>query len=148
LEPRANTGSNIFSVDWAGPAQSSSDEPQDNAACMALNLYAMQSGPYPSSGIPAGQYVAENATSHHLRLEAIYPGFTGRGYPAGWNANGQSVDFNINLPSAGTHLLTLRYAEGAGNASRLIAINGTNAFPNYNFPGTGAWTNYNTVTVP
>jgi predicted alpha-1,6-mannanase (GH76 family) len=142
-----NTNSTVFAVNWAGPTMTNVDEPQDDAACMALNLYAGQSGAYPGSGLPANQYEAENATSHNLSLEAIYPNFTGWGYLAGWNANGQSVDFHVTFPSPGARTLTFRYAAGAGNASRAISINGVNIFTNQAFAGTGSWTNYSAVSV-
>jgi hypothetical protein len=80
-------------------------------------------------------------------LEAIYPGFIGWGYVAGWLGDGKWIEFNVNFPTGGTHTLTFRYAAGAGNASRLIAINGVNAFANQSFPSTGAWSTYGTVSV-
>ena len=114
---------------------------------MALSLYAGQSGAYPGSGIPANQYEAENATLHNIGLEANGTGFTGWAYLAGWNGDGQSVDFHVNFTNAGGRTLTFRYAAGAGDASRLISINGVNVFPNQIFAGTGSWTNYNVVSV-
>jgi len=139
--------STVFSVNWAGPSQSTVAQSQDNAACIALNRFAEQYGPYPGSGIPANQYEAENATLHNIGLEARYGAFTGWGYIADWNANGQSVDFNINCTTAGPHTLAFRYAAGAGNASRLISVNGVNTFHNQSFPSTGAWDTYATNTV-
>ncbi|HEX5219512.1 MAG TPA: carbohydrate-binding protein, partial [Verrucomicrobiae bacterium] len=76
-----------------------------------------------------------------------YAGFTGWGYLAGWNSANQWVRFDVNLPSAGGRTLTFRYAAGAGNASRAININGTNAYPNLAFANTGAWANYAYVSV-
>ena len=142
-----NATSIVFSVNWAGPIQSSVDQAQDNAACIALNRFAQQYGPYPGSGIPRNQYEAENATLHNVSLEAIYGTFTGWGYIAAWNADGQSVDFNVNCTTTGPHTLAFRYAAGAGNASRVIAVNGVNAFPNRGFSSTGAWDAYSTNTV-
>ncbi|MEY2427634.1 MAG: hypothetical protein QOJ40_519 [Verrucomicrobiota bacterium] len=142
-----NSTSTVFSVNWAGPSQSSVDQMQDNAACIALNRFAQQFGPYPGSGIPANQYEAENATLHNLALEALHGAFTGWGYVANWNANGQSVDFNIICTTTGVHTLAFRYAAGAGNASRLISINGINAFPNQSLSSTGTWDSYRTNTV-
>lgn len=142
-----DTTNTVFAINWAGPAQSTVDQGQDNAACAALNLFAKQFGPYPGSGIPANQYEAENATLHHIGLEANGTGFTGWGYLAGWNGNNQWIDFNVNFPTSGGRTLTFRYAAGAGNARRLIAINGSNAFTNQAFANTGSWTNYNTVSV-
>ena len=142
-----NSTSTVFSVNWAGPSQSSVDQSQDNAACIALNRFAQQYGPYPGSGIPANQYEAENATLHNVGLEARYGAFSGWGYIASWNADGQSVDFNINCTTTGPHTLAFRYAAGVGNASRLMVINGSNAFPNQNFSSTGAWDTYRTNTL-
>ena len=142
-----DTNVTVFAVNWAGPSQPAVDEPQDDAACMALSLYAEQSGAYPGSGIPANQYEAENATIHNIGLEASNAGFTGWGYLAGWNSDGQSVDFHVFFPTAGACTLTFRYSAGAGAASRLISINGINAFTNQTFASTGNWTNYNSVSI-
>jgi predicted alpha-1,6-mannanase (GH76 family) len=142
-----NTTNTVFAVNWAGPPQSAGDQGQNNAACAALNLFAKQYGAYPGSGLPANQFEAENATVHNIGLEAIYPGFTGWGYIAGWNGNNQWIDFKLNFPSPGGRTLTFRYAAGAGNATRLIAINGSNAFTNQSFPNTGSWSSYSTVSV-
>lgn len=137
----------IFAVNWAGPSQSTVDELQDNAACMALSRFAQQYGPYPGSGEPSNQFEAENGTLHNLGLEATHSGFTGWGYIAGWNADGQWVDFKVNMSTAGTYNLTFRYAAGAGTASRYIYINGAGAVNNQSFANTGSWSSYSTVTV-
>jgi predicted alpha-1,6-mannanase (GH76 family) len=141
------TNTTIFSVHWGGPTQTNVDQGQDNAACIALSRFAQQFGSYPGTGILANRFEVENATLHHIGLEAIYPGFTGWGYVAGWLGDGKWIEFNVNFPTGGTHTLTFRYAAGAGNASRLIAINGVNAFANQSFPSTGAWSTYGTVSV-
>jgi predicted alpha-1,6-mannanase (GH76 family) len=138
---------NIFAIDWAGPPMSSASEQQDNAAVMALNRFAQQYGPYPGSGLPPNQYEAENSTIHNIGLEARYAGYTGWGYLAGWRGDGQWVDFHINIDTAGQHTLTFRYAAGAGTATRLICINGADAFPDQSFQATGSWGNYGTVSV-
>jgi predicted alpha-1,6-mannanase (GH76 family) len=142
-DPSATT----FSVNWAGPSQTNVDEAQDNAACIALSRFAQQSGNYPGSGLPPNQYEAENATLHNLGLEATYGSFTGWGYVAAWNGDNQWVDFNVNFPTAGGRTLTFRYAAGAGNATRLITINGNNVITNQSFPDTGSWSGYSTVNV-
>src|SRR5438552_4049767 len=41
-----DTNTTVFAVNWAGPPQSTVDEAQDNAACMALSRWAQLSGPY------------------------------------------------------------------------------------------------------
>lgn len=142
-----HTNSTIFSTSWTGPAEAAVDEGRMNAACVALSRFAGQSGGYPGSGAPHNRFEAENATVRHIALEATYGSFTGWGYLAGWNANGQSVDFTVSFPAAGTRTLAFRYAAGAGNASRLVKVNGATAFTNLSFPGTGAWSTYRTNTV-
>lgn len=142
-----DTNAATFSVSWAGPAQSTVDEAQDNAACMALNRFALLFGSYPGSGIPFNEYEAENASVHNVLLEASYGSFTGWGYVAGWNANGSWVDFPVNCAVSGSHMLVFRYAAGAGDATRVIQVNGTVIAAAQKFPGTGAWANYSSVSL-
>jgi len=142
-----DTNATVFAVNWGGPPQTSVEQSQDNAACIALSRFAQQFGAYPGSGIPGNRFEAENATLHHIGIETTYPGFTGWGYIAGWIGDGKWIDFNVNFPTGGTHTLTFRYAAGAGDASRLIYINGANAFSNQSFPDTGAWSTYSSVSV-
>ncbi len=140
----ANT---TFAVNWAGPTEPVVDQLQQNAAAIALNRFAQWIEPFDSSSLPANRFEAEDATVHHLGFENIYGSFTGWGYLAAWNGDGQSVDFKVNFPSSGRYSLVFRYAAGAGNATRLISINGANSFPNQSFPNTSSWSSYNTVTL-
>jgi hypothetical protein len=66
---------------------------------------------------------------------------------AGWNSDGQWVDFHVNVAVSGTYKITLRYAAGAGDATRYLYINGTGIINNQLLPGTGSWSNYQTVTI-
>jgi len=90
-------------------------------------------------------YEAELGTLHNLSTESINSDYTGTGYIAGWNANGEWVDFSVNVPSAGNYTLTFRYAAAAGNASRYLYINGAGVVNNLSFPNGGSWTNYLTL---
>jgi hypothetical protein len=114
----------------------------DSSATMALNLYATSLGPYTES---SSHYQAEDGVVHGIGLEATRAGFDGWAYLAGWNANGQWVDFHVTVASAGTYHLTVRYAAGAGNAKRLIYINGANAIAAQSFPSTTDWDTWSTV---
>lgn len=136
----------LFAADWAGPPPSSVSEQQENAAAIALCDFARTRGSYPGSGIASNQYEAEDAALHSLGPENTRSGFTGWGYVAGWNADGQWVEFHPTM-TAGSHKLTFRYAAGAGDAMRLIAINGRPAFPSQKFPATGSWESYRRVSV-
>jgi predicted alpha-1,6-mannanase (GH76 family) len=137
---------NLFAVDWSGPPQSAASEAQESAAAIALSEFARTQGPYPGPGVPSNRYEAEDATLHSLGLEDRSAGFSGWGYVTGWNADGQWVTFQPHLKS-GAHRLTFRYAAGAGDAKRVILINGRRAGASLFFPGTGSWDNYRTVSV-
>jgi hypothetical protein len=94
------------------------------------------------------QLQAENAILRGgIFVESTNPGYSGTGYVAGWNANGQWVDLSVNVSKSGPYTMYFRYAAGAGNASRYLYVNGAGVVNNLAFPGTGAWTSYATVTV-
>jgi hypothetical protein len=140
-----------FATDWAGPSMASPTLEADSSATMALTLFTELTGAYVSDGsLAAGILQAEEGTLHSVGLEALHAGFDGWGYVAGWNADGQWVDFHYVAAAAGNYTLTFRYAAGAGDASRLVYVNGQNAVPNQAFASTGAWTTYASVvaTVP
>jgi hypothetical protein len=136
----------LFSVDWAGPPMEKSDNPQQSAACMALSLFAQESGDYPGSKKASNTYEAEDASLDRIGVEATHKGFQGWGYLAGWDADGQSVEFAVDARSAGRHQVTLRYSAGAGDAVRLIRVNGAVAFDAMKFPNTKSWDEYRTVS--
>ena len=121
-----NAGSNTFRIEYKGIEGSNNYLNLDY-----ITVYA--------------QYEAEEGTLHNLGTESIYEGYTGSGYVAGWNQDGQYVDFNVTVAKTGTYNLVLRYAAGAGNASRYIYANGASVVDNLSFPGTGSWSSYNTV---
>ena len=133
----ARNPSGLFAIDWAGPTLSTATTGQQSSAVMALNLYAALCGAYP--GDPTVGYEAEDATIDHVALEATHLGFSGWGYVAAWTADGQSVEFAIQVPVAGNYRLNFDYAAAAGDASRAVLINGAVALPRLVFPSTGSW---------
>jgi len=141
----ARSEEGLFGVDWTGPAPVSSSEPQAAAAVMALNLHARFRGPF--AGGFTNVFEAEEAAIRGVGLEATHSGFTGWGYVAGWNGDGQSVTFAFDAPAAGIHDLTFRHAGGAGAASRRISVNGSVVASNLAFPGTGSWASYGEVSL-
>ncbi len=94
------------------------------------------------------QLQAENGTLHGVGVESNPNGHTGPGYVAGWNGAGQWVDLAPTVERAGRYDLTLRYAAGAGDASRLIYVNGVEVVADQAFAGTSSWDAWQTVTVP
>ncbi|GHO87511.1 glycoside hydrolase family 76 protein [Dictyobacter formicarum] len=130
---------NLINTNWTTEAPSGTIETHAAGSAVAI----LQD--VPVDNITA--YQAENGTLHSLSTEAIYSGYHGTGYVAGWNKDGQWVDFSVSVPTSGAYRLILRYAGGAGNASRYIYANGKGVVNNLSFPGTGSWSSYSTVTV-
>ncbi len=145
-----DSSSRLYGTDWAAPFVAPAQLDATSSAAMTLAAVALLEGPPPADA--PDSYEAEESVLHGVGLQAQYGGFSGWGYVAGWNGDGQWVDFLVNVPTAGMYDLTFRYAAGAGNASRLVYVNGANAVANQAFAGTGAWTTYAsqivTVTLP
>ncbi|MBO3748462.1 carbohydrate-binding protein [Streptosporangiaceae bacterium NEAU-GS5] len=99
--------------------------------------------PVPQSTV----YQAENATISQGVLETTHAGYTGSGYVNLDNISGSYLQFTVTAAAAGPALLTFRYANGTTAARpTAIAVNGTTvATPD--FPATGAWETWQTVTV-
>ena len=87
------------------------------------------------------QQQAEAAVrSAGITMEADHTGFTGSGYLNFPTSGAAYVEFNINVPVAGTYSLNLRHALGAASPrSVVLAVNGGPARI-LDFPVTGAWT--------
>ncbi|THF71557.1 carbohydrate-binding protein [Deinococcus sp. Arct2-2] len=94
----------------------------------------------------AGAYEVENARRNGINNENTQVGYSGRGYLAGWNNDGTSVDIPVNVASAGTYRLDFRYAAGAGNAARQLKVNGGSG-NTVSFSGTGSWGSWSTATT-
>jgi len=137
--------SRLYGVDWGAALVPPAQLNATSSAAMAIAAAAMLEGPAPAD--PAGTYEAEEAVLHGVGLEATHAGFSGWGYVAGWHADGQWVDFLVDVPAAGSYDLTFRYAAGAGAASRRVYVNGANAVADQSFASTGAWTTYATQGV-
>lgn len=89
---------------------------------------------------------AEGAVLRGVGVEASHGGFEGWGYAAGWHAEGQRVDFPVEVPAAGDYLLRFRYAAGAGDALRVISIDGVHLRDAKRFAGTTGWDDYREAT--
>ncbi|HZV01460.1 MAG TPA: glycoside hydrolase family 76 protein [Planctomycetota bacterium] len=85
---------------------------------------------------------ADHATLTGLSLEAKYPGFSGAGYVAGWNQDGESVTFTLTAPRAGDYTIEVRYGAGAGDATRSIVVNGSTQLVPVLFPATPSWSDW------
>lgn len=101
-------------------------------------------GPTPP---PAGRFEAEDAVIGGGVVESTHAGFSGRGYVNLDNAIDTSLTWTVSVPSAGTYTLAIRHANGTTvNRPMSLSVNG-GAARAVDFPGTGAWTTYQTVTT-
>ncbi len=145
-------GSNGFGVKWAGPNTGVDEATQAAAALLIGEVALLNAGgetttPPPYNPGATTTYEAENGVRHNIVVEATYGGYSGSGYLAGWNGDGQWVDFNVTVPTSRSYTVTFRYAGGAGNSSRLVFVNGADRVANQSFAGTGGWGNYSTVSL-
>ncbi len=96
---------------------------------------------------PAGtRYEAESAACDGT-VDSDHPGFSGTGFCNTTNAVGASVQWTVNAASAGTAMLTFRYANGT-TASRPmdLSVNGV-AAGTLDFPPTGSWDTWQTASA-
>ncbi|GLZ28846.1 hypothetical protein Lesp02_10360 [Lentzea sp. NBRC 105346] len=115
------------------------------AAALAFAL------PAPAVAAPT-QYQAETGTVITQGVvESNHAGFTGSGFVNYNNMVGSAVEFTVSSPASGLATLTFRYANGTtANRPMDIFVAGALASDELSFPGTGAWTTWQTrtVTVP
>jgi hypothetical protein len=104
----------------------------------------------PTSGVPSYQqrYEAENGSVFRaLRLasgSASEGGYVGRIDNTGDARTASYVDFIINVPTARTYALAVRYANGTGaTATQGLAYNG-GAWSTISYPPTAGWAQFAT----
>jgi glucose/arabinose dehydrogenase len=96
----------------------------------------------------ATRYEAESATISQGVVESNHAGFSGTGFVNLDNAVGSSVEFAVNSTTAGNGTLALRFANGTTVDRPMdISVNGSPIIAAQSFPGTGAWTTWQTVTI-
>ncbi|PJJ73637.1 putative alpha-1,6-mannanase (GH76 family) [Diaminobutyricimonas aerilata] len=139
----------IGSIDWASPAPEPEQGAIQSLAAGGVAAITNQAEPDGDAGIAEGTgvYEPENSARDRVNTESSNPGFTGRGYLAGWIADGSKVTFHVNVAASGERDVTLRYAAGAGDATRHLRVNGE-LLPVVTLPGTNGWGNWQQVTVP
>nr|WP_281352432.1 carbohydrate-binding protein [Phytoactinopolyspora alkaliphila] len=87
-------------------------------------------------------YQAEDAEMHGAQLATDWSGFTGAGFWNPLNASGDWAEWTIDGPTAGTHSLLFRYANGGtGDRPLDLTINGQHVLTSP-FPVTGGWSNW------
>ncbi|MDB5106838.1 MAG: carbohydrate-binding protein [Fibrobacteres bacterium] len=94
-------------------------------------------------------YEAEAASIAGAVVASDHAGYTGTGFVDYVNASNDYVEWTVNSATAGTRNLDFRYALASTTSRPLrITVNGFVASSSLDFPGTGSWTTWNTVTIP
>ena len=81
-------------------------------------------------------------------LETTNAGWTGTGYVNVGNAVGGFSEVTVNVPTAGSYTIDIRFANGTtADRPADLRINGAVVQSAVSFPGTGAWTTWSDVIV-
>ncbi|PSL37727.1 putative alpha-1,6-mannanase (GH76 family) [Labedella gwakjiensis] len=136
----------IGGYDWTAPTPELSSTALQSLAAAATVAVLQQASPDGYTGVieGSGVYEAENAVRNGVDSESTAAGKSGRGYLAGWNTSGTSVVFHVNVVDGGTYTVDLRYAAGAGDATRSVIVDGGSA-TSVSFPGTSGWDQWASV---
>ncbi len=91
------------------------------------------------------KYEAENAALIGCNAANDRTGYSGTGFVGGLNSAGDSMTFNIKVPSTGTYNIDLRYANGQTGARTIsIYVNGIK-IKQSSYPSTGSWDTWSSV---
>ena len=71
---------------------------------------------------------------------------TGGGYDVGWLAQGEWLNYTVNVSSAGTYTLEARVAASGAGGTFHIEANGTNVTGPMTIPDTGGWQSWTTLS--
>jgi poly(hydroxyalkanoate) depolymerase family esterase len=96
-----------------------------------------------------GTIIQENTTgfcSVDGTIDSNNAGYTGSGFANTNNATGAGINWRVNFATSGSKTFTFKYASTDARSANLI-INGTTVASNINFPSTGSWTTWSTVSV-
>jgi hypothetical protein len=116
-----------------------------------LAILVVVAGLGTAANAAATTYEAENAQlTGGARAETEHTGYTGSGYAGGFvdaNRGNAAATFTVTANRAGSHTLTIRYANGTGSARTMsLIVNGTTR--QVALPATATWQTWGTVTQP
>ncbi|MGE5221991.1 MAG: carbohydrate-binding protein, partial [Omnitrophica WOR_2 bacterium] len=72
---------------------------------------------------------------------------TGGGYNVGWIANGEWLEYSVNVASGGSYKIDARVASANTGGKFHIELDGVNVTGAMSFSGTGGWQNWNTISA-
>jgi hypothetical protein len=83
------------------------------------------------------------------QLEGAHSGFTGEGYVDTRNESGSYIEVTFDSADAGPHTLAVRYVHGKSDLRPAeVRVNDILANATLEFPPTGVWTAWTTVSTP
>jgi dienelactone hydrolase len=92
-------------------------------------------------------FEAERAALAGALVDNSRGGYSGSGYADFQNNSGDSIEWTVVVPSAGTHLLTFRHALFSGDRPLELRVNGQVVNPSLSFPSTGSFNTWANVTA-
>jgi glucose/arabinose dehydrogenase/chitodextrinase len=114
---------------------------------LAVATLGLGAPPAVTMAATATDYQAEDATVSQGVVESNHTGYTGTGFVNYDNLVGSYVEWTVTAP-AGPADVTLRYANGTAATRPMdFTVNGQPGAVGITFPGTGAWTTWQTKTV-
>ncbi|MEO1261422.1 MAG: T9SS type A sorting domain-containing protein [Bacteroidota bacterium] len=93
------------------------------------------------------KYEAEDAVLNEVAFRNNQPQFCGLGFIDFLHQNGDYIEFTVQVTQEGLHTLAFRYALEEGNRPLELSINGDVVEPELDFPATGAWANWEFVSL-
>ena len=124
---------------WTGDVTNVADVHSSNTTITMPASATTVTATYSTSTV----YQAENATIYLGNVEINQAGFNGTGFVDYNNVAGSYVQWTVNVASAGTYEIEIRYGNGTTvNRPMDIAVNGTLAIDELSFNSTTTWTNW------
>lgn len=99
------------------------------------------------NGVDKAAYEAEFGSNTGTTTNTNHAGFTGTGFVDGFETAGDAVQVDTHASVTGSHVIKLRYSNGAATAAtRTIQVDGVNV-GTINLPTTGNWDTWSTATL-
>ncbi|WP_040456288.1 PQQ-dependent sugar dehydrogenase [Kribbella catacumbae] len=118
------------------------------AMLSALLLIPTSAAAVPAPELAPTDHQAESGTISQGVVESNHAGYTGTGFVNYNNVTGSYLQFTVSAASAGPASLAFRFANGTTTDRPMtITVNGQAVATGKSFPGTGAWTTWQEVSV-
>lgn len=152
LSCTTGTTNSSVSVSSSRSSSQSSSRSSSSLSSSRSSSIAQSSSINSSFGLP-NVTIQENAGGF-CRIDGTVDsnnaGYTGTGFANTTNASGTQIVWSLNANTSGNYQFEVRFANGGATArsGQLSINNGANGTYTVNLPGTGAWTTWQTVSIP